>query len=142
LALETNWNLILQHLDKLVAMGQPPTSTGNGSTSTLPDHLTLGSVMTDPGTRVYDSISLTISKKRSTSISRGDSSSGSSDSNTEIQHRLSMQSEKSKSVNKSCDGNEKRILKKIHLGLKIMRDWRYQRKLMMTKMRTILLKQC
>jgi len=53
-----------------------------------------------------ESISLTISKKRSTSISRGDSSSGSSDSNTEIRHKLSMQSEKSRSVNESLDENK------------------------------------
>jgi len=51
-ALETNWNLILQCLDKLVAMGPPPTSSGPVSTSTLPDHSTPGAAMADLGTRV------------------------------------------------------------------------------------------
>jgi len=51
-ALESNWNLILQQLDKLAAMGQPPISMGNGSTSTPPDHSTLGAAMADLGTRV------------------------------------------------------------------------------------------
>jgi len=51
-ALETNWNLILQRLDKLAAMGQPPTSTGNGSTSTPPDLSTPGAAKADLGMRV------------------------------------------------------------------------------------------
>jgi len=51
-ALETNWNLILQRLDKLADMGKPPQPSGKGSTSTLPDHLIPGTAETDPGSRV------------------------------------------------------------------------------------------
>ncbi len=51
-ALESNWNLILQRLDKLATMGQSSAPPGNGSTSTLSDHSIPGSAPTDPGARV------------------------------------------------------------------------------------------
>jgi len=51
-ALETNWQLILQCLDKLAKMGKPPNLSGMGSTSTSPNHLSLGPAQTDLGVRL------------------------------------------------------------------------------------------
>jgi len=50
--LETNLQLILQHLDKLAEMGAPNHPTGSGITSSPPVSLTPGSVLADLGLRV------------------------------------------------------------------------------------------
>jgi len=51
-SLETNWLLILQHLDKLAEMGVINHPMGNGTTSSLPVSSTLGPALADPGPRV------------------------------------------------------------------------------------------
>jgi len=51
-ALETNWLLILQRLDKLAEMGKPPNPSGSGSTSTPPNSSNPGAAPADPGARV------------------------------------------------------------------------------------------
>jgi len=52
LALETNWLLILQCLNKLADMGKPPNISDTGSTSTSTDPSSLGPAQPDQGARV------------------------------------------------------------------------------------------
>jgi len=51
-ALETNWQLILQRLDKLAELGKPPNISDTRSTSTSSDPSSLGPASLDQGARV------------------------------------------------------------------------------------------